>query len=120
MATQPDFWGDLDFPQIRTPADILREQAALLGRKTRNLVEAKVYTSVVGRDFIHTLDLVVPTLDDYTYQLIWISHGIELYPVGTDDKRLNSEPEFTEWVHRKLSSEETRRILASLLAQAKS
>ena len=120
MATQPDFWGELDFPQIRTPADILREQAALLGRKTRNLIEAKVYTSVLHGDFIHTLDLVVPTLDNYSYQLIWIAHGIELYPVRTEDKRLNSEFEFTEWVRQTLSSEKTRRIVSSLLAQAKS
>ena len=34
MATQADFWGQIQVDDIRTPVAILREQAALLGPKT--------------------------------------------------------------------------------------
>jgi hypothetical protein len=45
MATQTDFWGEIVSAAERTPVSIMREQAALLGTKTRNLIEARVESS---------------------------------------------------------------------------
>src|SRR5881296_859505 len=81
MATNVDLWGEIQPPDVRTPVSILREQAALLGQKTKNLVEASVETTSSGGTFYHTFKLVAPALDNYTYQLFRIRHGIQLYPV---------------------------------------
>lgn len=124
MATQADFWGEIAPAQVRTPVSILREQAALLGRKTNNTLEAKVSTTVSEASlFVHNFDLVVPALDGYTYRLFRLYHGADIYPVRTDDtpqKRLENEYEFSEWLRERLSSPETKRIIANLLAQVNS
>jgi hypothetical protein len=122
MAASTDLWGEIEATQIRTPLAILREQAALLGTKTKNLVEAEVNTSRSGETFNHSLELVVPALDNYTYSLLKISHGVSIYPVTwfSDGKyhRFDTEEEFIKWLGAKLSSTDTKRIVANLLAQA--
>jgi hypothetical protein len=126
MAAVTDLWGDLAPAEVRTPVAILREQAALLGSKTQNQVEASVRTEIVkgfGSQFRHTFNLVVPGLDNYTYRLFGIHHGVEMYPVNTDERmglidvELNTEEEFLEWLRNKLSSIETKRIISNLLGQ---
>lgn len=124
MAAQTDFWGDLAPAEVRTPVAIMREQAGLLGTKTQNLVEARVDTEIsrfANEQFSHSLDLVVPALD-YTYRLFTIRHGIGLYPItvrqgANANIQLDTEEEFVDWLRQKLSSAETKRIVASLLAQ---
>jgi hypothetical protein len=76
MATTTDFWGALDAKELiqRTPLSILREQAALLGEKTGNLVEAQVSRDTYGPEFVLALNLVVPGLDNYTYQILKVRH----------------------------------------------
>ena len=142
MAAHTDYWGDIGSEGQRTPLAILREQAALLGTKTKNLVEATVDTGVdsLGH-FVHRFTLVVPSLSSYKYELFRIEHGVAIYPitvpseppsaqlsrwpvnliaVGSLSLQLESEQEFIDWLHRKLSSAETKRIIANLLAQATS
>ena len=124
MAAQPDYWGEILPAQERTPLAILREQASLLGTKTKNLVEATVDTSVTpDGQFVHRFTLVVPALSSYKYELFRIEHGVAIYPIHTSEPPalgLETEQEFTDWLHRKLSSAETKRIIANLLAQATS
>jgi len=123
MATRTDFWGDIEPAQVRTPAAILREQAALLGTKTQNLVEARVETDIdQWHEFNHRFLLVVPALSNYSYQLFRVEHGVNLYPVRVDREslRLENEEAFIEWLRRTLSSAETKRIIGNLLAQVNS
>jgi hypothetical protein len=125
MAAQTDFWGEIAPAAVRTPLAILREQAALLGAKTKNLIEATVATSVNGPQFQHRFNLVVPSLGNYTYELFWVTHGIEMYPIIVPlalpkDRELTTEQEFTEWLRGKLSSDATKKIIVNLLAQATS
>jgi hypothetical protein len=125
MAAQPDFWREIAPAAVRTPLAVLREQAALLGPKTKNLVEAMVTTSRdrFQDEFVHHFSLVVPTLDNYTYELFRVTHSIDLYPVGvplTVPNRplsLKSEEEFLAWLQQELSSPKTKSIIANLLAQ---
>jgi len=127
MAAQTDFWGEIQADAIRTPASILREQAALLGPKTQNIIEAKVEMRTEGGHFWHSFDLVVPALDNYRYRLFQSNHTIGLYPLAVSDSavridnvmRLETEEEFSDWLCKRLSSDETRRIIANLLAQAR-
>ncbi len=125
-----DMWGDFQVEAIRTPVQILREQAAALGPKTRNLVVAEVNTSARDRsfksrkkDFVHELTLVVPSLDDYRYLLFSLSHDVELYPVHVEylanDVEIDvaSEEELNEVLQDVLSSPKTKNIISSLLGQ---
>lgn len=130
MATQVDFWGEVGPTDVRTPIALLREQASLLGKKTNYLVEARVDTDVLGDSFRHRCNLIVPSLDNYSYQLLSIKNGINPYPVSvprtnrdsyrSEEQELNTEEEFTEWLRAKLSSAETKKIIGNLLAQVKS
>jgi hypothetical protein len=122
MSTQADFWGDVVQSEGRTPVAVLREQATLLGGKTQNVIEAKVDTEVSGRSFRHSFSLVVPALDNYTYQLFVIQHGVNLYPVTVQNpyQELKTEEEFIDWLRQRLSSAETKKIIGNLLAQANS
>ena len=143
MTAQTDFWGEIVPAQERTPLAILREQASLLGTKTKNLVEATVDTSVTpDGQFVHRFTLVVPSLSNYRFELFRIEHGLAIYPIAVAPEvlsaqsgrgavnllvnpllmssRLRTEPEFVDWLRRKLSSTETKRIIANLLAQATS
>jgi hypothetical protein len=142
MAAQTDFWGEIVPAQERTPLAILREQASLLGTKTKNLVEATVDTSVdPNGQFVHRFTLVVPSLGSYKYELFRIEHGVAIYPISFASEvpsaqlsrepvnrlmnprlssQLETEQEFVDWLRQKLSSDETKRIIANLLAQATS
>ena len=117
-----DFWGEIGATGVRTPLSILREQAAALGPKTSHLVEAKVETRSYGQSIVHTFDLVVPGLDDYTYRLFEIEHDPNLYPlsVRNEDLEFANEKDFTNWLRKQLSSEKTRKLVSNLLAQVQS
>ena len=136
MASKPDLWGDIDLAADRTPVVILREQAALLGKKTKNVVEAKVTTAVSGKSVHHSFNLVVPAMDGYTYELFSIRHGVEAYyPVTVDEvntfgaivstqlglgpikRELADEAQFTAWLQEQLSSPKTKKIVGTLFSQ---
>lgn len=137
-----DLWPDVTPIAIVTPSSILKTQAAALSRRTHGLLRGEVRTWATegrGNDIYHQLELVVPALDDYHYSLLRIHHSVTpLYPVyvdesplhGQDDNpsarpnpnigipQLRSEDAFRDWLRRALASDETKRILESLLAQA--
>lgn len=121
MATNTDLWGDIAPSAVRTPASILREQASLLGSKTKNIIEGQVETHTLGGEFRHTFNLVVPALDNYSYELFQISHGVEMYPVYLGvGQYAKDEESFVRWLGQKLSAPETKSIIGNLLAQANS
>ncbi|MCZ6675995.1 MAG: hypothetical protein O7E52_01970 [Candidatus Poribacteria bacterium] len=125
----PDLWPD-DIAvtnDLKPPVAILRQQAALLGEKTQNLVEAEISSSSIGSGFRHHFNLVVPALDNYRFRLFYITHPISLYPInisvsspGKDDTviEVKSEDEFTKALRGIFSSEETKRIIQALIAQS--
>jgi hypothetical protein len=117
----PDFWGEIGPVKMRTPVSILREQASILGTKTKNLIEGEVITANQGGRFYHSMNLVVPVLGNYRYTLFTVTHEIGLYPVTVTEGRYSriseSEDDFLEWLRAKLSGPETKRIIEALLAQ---
>src|SRR2546422_72654 len=93
----PDFWPTDLKAAATAPVAILRQQAALLGQKTHNLVEAQVETVSSPPYLIHNFVLVAPSLDNYRFKLFRIHHEIApLYPViankinGSSNQRRNS------------------------------
>ena len=128
----PDLWGNgIATAEVVTPAAILRQQASLLGPKTKNLVEAevKVRTDPDENGFILDFNLVVPALGGYRYRLFRLEHGPELYPVTVGEGlrpqlapiegyRLRSEKELLDYLGEVLSSKRTTELVAALRAQA--
>jgi hypothetical protein len=65
-----------------SPVSIMREQAHLLGEKTKNLVIADVSRgSFDSQNFVYHFYIVAPPLNNYRYRLFTIEHGIEMYPL---------------------------------------
>jgi hypothetical protein len=125
----PDLWPELGQSQVTPPVAILREQAAALGNKTNGLLQGQVDTRVEGGVFHHRFLVVAPTLDDYTYELFWIEHGADQYPVYAPTipkgaiprmkQNLDTEKELVDYIREVLNSDKTKSVVGSLLAQAK-
>ncbi len=129
-----DLWpSDLGIASVVTPAAILRSQAAFLGEKTRGILEAVVETSSVGNEIFHRFVIKVPALGNYRYALFSVHHPVELYPVLVSEDatrssgsgiipiegmRLPDEEALRTWLRGVFASEATKRIIASLYAQA--
>lgn len=153
-----DLWPQdiIENNESRAPVTILKEQAALLGQKTKNLLKAEVrwYTpgtlekvssnelrylfdtvqeaqGEVQQSFSYAFYFVAPTLDNYRYKLLTISHGIPWYPVMFKiDKGIsseisgqnkpiiaNSEEEFIDILEKIFKANKTKQIMKSILAQ---
>ena len=77
---------DIAVTDAVAPVSILKEQASLLGNRTRNLVEGSVSRRIdidsFGDDsFWYEFDLVAPALNRYQYRLFSIKHSINFYPL---------------------------------------
>jgi hypothetical protein len=120
MSTE-DFWpANLVEDLPVTPADILREQAALLGPKTKNIVLADVEARPMKTGGFELLFFLrVPALDDYRFDLFTLTHGIDLYPIQSSDGDLQNEDELKSYIGKKLSDEKTVKIIRLLVSQAK-
>ena len=125
------------------PVSILKEQAALLGQRTKNLVEGRVRSGssvYVGSDFNYSFELVAPALDNYRYELLRISHGVEFYPLRlfsdpreslsmvkqlfdpdaqSTGQTIENEGQFLKALEIIFSSEQTRKVIGSLIAQSR-
>jgi hypothetical protein len=90
MSTQiVDLWPEKINTKIKkiAPVTILRQQASLLGKKTKNIVEGQVETRTVKDSYEeklleHSFYVVAPVLDFYKYPLFRVQHGIlDWYPL---------------------------------------
>lgn len=132
-----DLWPeDLQVEAVKVPAAILKEQAAALSERTKNLLQGRVVaepgtdpTDATADQFTWHFQLFAPALN-YTYDLFSINHDIELYPliIETEDEELaeeydddisiSDEEELLKLLRRIFSSVRTRRIVRALVAQA--
>lgn len=121
----------------RAPVTILKEQAALLGEKTQNIVKAEV-DQVDDRlddkryEFSYRFYIVAPALQNYHFRLFDISHNIELYPLqletypdvasdiqeGSNKLRIEDENALLAVLEKIFAAPKTRRVIASLLGQS--
>ncbi len=144
-----DLWpSDLSTVDQRSPLTILKEQAALLGEKTQNIVIAVLEDrSIPERSLVNMYPfrygflLTSPALGNYRFGLFSIGYDIYMYPVTFDldsdvaDEILkdihvklgkdgtfqaSNEDEFTEILKRIFSSRKAVQVIRALLSQAKS
>jgi hypothetical protein len=134
-----NLWPDeLDKIEIKAPVAILREQAALLGQKTKNLVKAAVerldanaFWPGPSKPFNYRFVIVAPALGGYRFRLFDISHDEALYPVFISlDEDLASEVfdpspvqkddegEFMAFLAEIFRSGKARQVIGAILAQS--
>lgn len=129
-------WPD-DIPQddLKSPAAILKEQASLLGPKTKNLVLADVKReeapAYLDQYFQYSFTFVAPTLSGYRYKLFAIRYPIGFYPLtftDVDDQivkevfsdsrgseaRVDSESDFLNKLEMILKSKKVTQIITTL------
>lgn len=73
----------LPAPKFKPPATILKEQAAILGQMTQNIVKGVVETFKGGHDHLTlAFHIVAPALDNYSFVLFEVTHkATQVYPV---------------------------------------
>jgi len=130
MATQ-DLWGEFPLEEtVRTPLAILREQATLLGQKTENVLQGRVSLgrSRSGNEFVASLYIEAPALDDYSYLALTIRYPVALYPVLVVESgpglfpqgaKCDDEESFVQTLGAILSHSRIRQVIASLIAQSR-
>lgn len=124
---------DIAVSEVVAPVSILKDQASLLGERTKNLVEGRVTQRERFRkpDFVYDFYIVAPALNNYRYRLFSISHDVEFYPLAIDESgvfdadgrdfevQASNEEEFLEALATIFSSERTKGIISSLIAQSR-
>ena len=124
MPDTNDLWPEnIADSNLVTPITILKEQAALLGEKTRQLVKGEVATQTTGNLFIHRFYIAAPTLN-YKFELFNVSHLVNFYPLTltylNTVSQIKSEAEFKEKLKEILSAPHTLNVVHSILAQVRS
>lgn len=122
-----NLWGDIPKPaDMRLPVAILREQADLIFTLTEGLIKGRVSTSVSSGVPQASLSLVVPSMNDYAYNLATVlTNPVSIYPaqiIAAGDntyKMVTDEDAFMVALGKILGSERTRKALNGLMAQAK-
>lgn len=141
-AINEDLWPDLNLAPVVTPLSILREQAALLGKRTKGVLRGEVETWGAGERISNSFNIVVPSLGDYKYTLFGVHYFPTGYPVYVDIKpytsiseinlaseinpiempsssrRIANENEFRNWLRLIFHSDEVKSIVENLYAQA--
>jgi hypothetical protein len=141
-----DLWPkQFEQTKSRPPVAIIKEQASLLGTKTKNVVEGSV-TKVMsdsGDDIKYNFYLVAPVMGNYRYLLFGIEHDIRMYPLfitleseileevlaqmepeGTKKRYSNryvqveNEEEFRDALKKIFSAKKTREIISAILTQS--
>ena len=83
-----DLWPDkIKVEKLITPVTILRQQASLLGKKTKGIVQGEIEDGKGGFSlnlFNYTFYIVAPALNNYRYRLFNISYEVSLYPLEID------------------------------------
>lgn len=121
-----DLWPEnIQETSMVTPVSILKEQGALLGEKTNQLLKGEVISAPLGNVFVHRFCIVAPTMS-YKYELFQLSHGVTFYPCSLKQTGENnaqpipSEESFKEALKQVFASEHTLNVVRSILAQARS
>jgi len=125
-----DLWPDFPIEKETSPVDILREQAAVLTKKTKNQVEGRVVTTAAGDRIESDFLLLVPALGSYKYRLFTLSHGAISYPAEirgfsfspgapVEVEEVLNEEDLRRALKLIFNDQGTRRVITSLMAHSR-
>ncbi|HVY70062.1 MAG TPA: hypothetical protein VHH73_09040 [Verrucomicrobiae bacterium] len=119
-----NLWGDLpSVENLKAPAQILKEQAAILAEQTKGVLIGKV-EQISDADLAFDLDIRAPALNNHSVNVLRVTHPVTLYPVRIyfrlaqttkDLWECPAEADFLKALESVLSGPETKRVLASLM-----
>jgi hypothetical protein len=121
-----DLWGELPITEnMRTIHAMMMEQASLLQSKTQGLLVGAVARGQQdSTSFLSVLSIIAPALNNYTYAVCQAAYPITIYParfLSFGDKtgwvQIPDERAFLNALAGSLTSPETKRIVAGLVAQ---
>jgi hypothetical protein len=114
---------DIGESSLVTPVSILKEQAADLGEKTKQLVVAEVVSSSQADRFAHRFLITAPALGNYKFELFQVTHGISFYPMQGVWRgafhALSSEQQFLDFLRMVFRDQTTKNVIQSIIAQVK-
>lgn len=129
-----DLWpDDIQAVRVKAPATILREQATLLGQRTKNIVTAEVVRCVSIDAFRFAFYIVGPAVDNYRWRLFTMSHSVSYYPLTLElapgilqelydaaphgaIRTISSRNEFLIELRKVFSADKTLRVIRAILA----
>jgi hypothetical protein len=128
---------DLTKSSATAPVNILKEQAAILAKRTNGLIYAEVTLHdfpIRAKSFSYSFDIVAPALQNYRYELFRLKHGVEMYPVmfhieteikneiqpEVHELKASNEEEFNKILWRVFNSKKGKQLLTALLKQSES
>ncbi len=118
-----DLW-PLDFGtvDVKPPIVMLKQQAAVLGQRTQNILQGEVSSEQLDDNTIYyNFYIVSPALGNYRYKLFWVSQHIDaLYPVwmSGSEKPIEDEAALRTALMSVFGSEKTRKVVQSLMASS--
>lgn len=120
-------WGNLEsLPIIETPGTILKKQASILTDITKSVLRGYVkIDSGEGGEMYIQLYILAPSLGEYRYSILSVSHKVNMYPATVTDNvkgkqyKCDDQDTLLNVLKMILSSKELRNIIASLISQSK-
>ena len=121
--TIENLWPDFTTDEIvRSPKTVLREQASFLGKRTKNILTGNIRTESYRNQFSHSFQIVAPNLNNYTYTLFTIvEEDIFGFPCKFQSESsfsIKTEEELLERLKNIFSSDETKKVINSLMSQS--
>ena len=119
-------WGDLPSgDDITPPITILKEQAEILGRRTKGTLKGLVWHFISVNTISIRLDILAQNLDDYSMTVIRIEQPLFLYPlrifneITNEEHKVENEEKFIRTLHSILSSYNVKRVIKEIFSQNK-
>jgi len=115
-----DLWPEINLEAHEDePIKILKDQAEILGQKTKNLITGDVVTNTESGVIYHTLYLVAPILDNYRYSLLKIAHTSMQYPLfiydySKENGRIKARKKYKPTIAGRLAETTSRMSIGQL------
>ena len=117
-------WGNLkEIEPIKTPKGILEEQGNILTLSTNGTLEGRISVKTYMDLFIVKLHIVVPTMNNYTYEILEVTYPMKLYPLRVNSNfsdrtvECKNEEEYLKTLEIILSSDGVKEIIQVLISQ---
>lgn len=123
-----DLWPEQGFGAVdETPVSIVKEQAALLGKHTGNLVLGEVRTRMENLKVNLQFRLVTPALDNYTFVLFELGYPVTTtFPISVGSAawtptvtKIRNTDELRDFLRSAFSAEDTTKTIRSLIAHSR-
>ena len=75
---------------VKPPIAVLKELARGLEKRTAGLLVGKVEQSSEGSDFLLEFYIAAPSLNNYEYKVLDLTHNLNFYPLHISSSNENS------------------------------